>query len=175
MLKQLPVKKEYLFVASVIILLLIGYQFAFKKTLEAWQISRQLKAQIAQAADLSIQPAYLDRKNANLSKIIGFYKTDTVAFRSNMINTISSIAEKENVKLSEVPLQDPLYRSAKFIIQKLSFEGDFFALTRVLNQLEKTKEIGVLRSVAFRKPKSNANDNNAGKLALDVYLEAIRD
>jgi len=63
----------------------------------------------------------------------------------------------------------------KFIIQKLSFEGDFFALTRVLNQLEKTKGIGVLRSVSLRRPKSNTNDNNTGKLKLDIYFETIRE
>ncbi|MDB5089162.1 MAG: hypothetical protein JWR09_3156 [Mucilaginibacter sp.] len=173
MLKQLPVKKEYLFIAAVIVLLLISYQFAFKKTLEAWQISKQLKTQIAQASDLSIQPAYLDRKNANLSKIIGFYKTDTVAFRSNIINTISSIAEMENVKLSEVPLQDPLYHSAKFIIQKLSFEGDFFALTKVLNKLQLTTAIGLVRSVTYRIPKERTGASRE-RIILEIYLEQAR-
>jgi hypothetical protein len=173
MLKQLPVKKEYLFVASVIVLLLISYQLAFKKTVEAWQISKQLKAQIAQASDLSIQPAYLDRKNANLSKIIGFYKTDTIAFRNNIISTISSIAEKEHVKLSEVPLQDPLYHNDKFIVQKLSFEGGSFALIKVLDQLEKTRGIGISRSVSFKKMKSNLN-TNMDKLSLDVYFETTK-
>ena len=173
MLKQLPFKKEYLFIVSVIILLLISYQLAFKKTVEAWQINKQLKVQIAQASDLSIQPAYLDRKNANLSKIIGFYKTDTAGFRSNIISTISLIAEKQNVKLSEVPLQDPLYHNDKFIIQKLSFEGDFFDLAKVLDQLEKTKGIGVSRSVSFKKMKGNPN-NNVDKLTLDVYFETIK-
>jgi hypothetical protein len=173
MLKQLPVKKEYLFIASVIIILLIGYQFAFKKTLEAWQISKQLKAQIAQASDLSIQPAYLDRKNANLSKIIGFYKTDTVAFRSNIINTISSIAEKEQVKLSEVPLKDPLFHNDKFIVQKLSFEGNFFTLTKVLNQLQLTTGIGMVRSVTYKIPREKSGANGERNI-LEIYLELAK-
>src|SRR5260221_6065529 len=131
MLKQLPLKKEYLLIAAAIVLLLLSYQLAFKKTIEAWQINKHLKAQLFEATNLSYQPAYLERKNKNLTNIIGHYKTDTVAFRSNIISTISSIAEKENVKLSEVPVRDPLYDTDQFIIQKLNFEGSFFALTKV--------------------------------------------
>ncbi len=174
MFKQLPVKKEYLFIVSVVVLLLISYQLAFKKTIEVWQINKQLNAQIAQASDLSTQPAYLDRKNANLSKIIGFYKTDTVAFRSNTINTISSITEKENVKLSEVPLQDPLYHNDKFIIQKLSFEGDFFALIKVIDQLQATKNIGEIRSCTFKTVVNKSTNRDVKQLFVEVYFMIVR-
>ncbi|SHL98138.1 hypothetical protein [Mucilaginibacter sp. OK098] len=174
MLKQLPVKKEYLFIASVIILLLISYQLAFKKTLEAWQINKQLKTQIAQASDLSIQPAYLERKNNNLSKIISTYKTDTITFRSNIINTISIIAEKEHVKLSEVPLADPLFHNDKFIIQKLSFEGDFFALTKVLNQLQAAKGVGVVRSISYKSIALNSKNDDVKKIVMGIYFEILK-
>src|SRR4051812_19276275 len=136
MLKELPFKKQYLLIAGAIVLLLLSYQFAFKRTIEAWQINKNLKTQIAQSSDLSLQPAYLERKSNNLSKILNLYKTDTVAFRSNIISTISLIAEKEGVKLSDVPLQNALYRTDKYIIQKLSFEGGYFSLVKVLNALQ---------------------------------------
>jgi hypothetical protein len=174
MLKQLPIKKEYLLIAASIVLLLLCYQFAFKRTIEAWQINKHLKAQLAQAADLSYQPAYLERKNNNLSKIIARYKTDTVAFRSNTISIISSIAEKENVKLSEVPLQDPLYHTDKFIVQKLNFEGSFFALTKVLNQLLATSGIGSVRAATYKVVGLRQGNDDAKKLVLEVYLETVK-
>lgn len=174
MLKQLPVKKEYLVIIATIIMLLISYQLAFKKTIEAWQLNKQLKAQLAQAADLSYQPAYLERKNSNLTHIISRYKTDTVAFRSNIISDIATIAEKENVKLSEVPLQDPLFHTDQFIVQKLNFEGDFFALTKVFNQLQATPGIGMIRSVTYKVTGTGANTAAAKKLVLEVYLETVR-
>ncbi|MFI5139337.1 MAG: hypothetical protein ACHQIM_16060 [Sphingobacteriales bacterium] len=174
MLKQIPIKKEYLLIAASIILLLLCYQLAIKKTIEAWQINKQLKAQMAQAADLSYQPAYLERKNNNLSKIISLYKTDTVTFRSNTISAISSIAEKENVKLSEVPLQDPMYHTDKFIIQKLNFEGGFFALTKVFNQLQATSGIGVVRAASYKVIGLMSGEDDVKKLVLEVYLETVK-
>ena len=174
MLKQFPLKKEYLLIAASIVLLLLSYQLAFKKTIEAWQANKQLKAQITQASDLNYQPAYLERKNTNLSKIINLYKTDTISFRSIIISTISAIAEKENVKLSEVPVQDPLFHTDKFIIQKLNFEGGFFALTKVLNQLQATKNIGMLRSLDYKTVGVRSNSDETRKLVLEVYLELAR-
>lgn len=174
MLKQIPIKKEYLLIAASVILLLLCYQLAFKKTLAAWQINKQLKAQLAQAADLSYQPAYLERKNKNLSKIINGYKTDTMAFRSNTISAIASIAEKEDVKLSEVPLQDPLYHTDRFIIQKLNFEGGFFALTKVLNQLQAASGIGGGRAATYRVTGLRSGADETKKLVLEVYLETSR-
>jgi len=174
MLKQVPIKKEYLLIAAAIALLLLCYQLAFKKTVAAWQINKQLKEQIAQASDLSYQPAYLERKNNNLSKIIGRYKTDTVTFRSNTISAISSIAEKEGVKLSEVPLQDSIYHNDQFIIQKLNFEGSFFALTKVLNQLHAANGVGVVRAAAYKVTSLRSGAVHSKKLVLEVYLETVR-
>lgn len=173
MLNQLPIKKEYLLVAATALLLLICYQLAFKRTLEAWQTNRQLKAQLAQAADLSYQPAYLERKNNNLARIIDCYQADTAAFRSNSISTIASIAEKEQVKLSEVPVQNPLYHTDRFIIQKLNFEGNFFTLAKMLNQLQALKGIGIVRSADYKTTENRSGPGSARKLMLEVYLETV--
>src|SRR5579863_7541671 len=109
MLKQFNIKKEYGLVAASILLLLIAYQFAFKKTIEAWQLHRDLKRQVQQSGDISVQPGYLERKQRNLDKIISLYQADSVNFRSNNLSTISSVAGLDDVRLSEVPSQDPVY------------------------------------------------------------------
>jgi len=173
MLKQLPFKKQHLLTCATIVLLLLSYQFAFKRTIEAWQINKNLKTQIARSSDLSLQPAYLERKSNNLNKILSLYKTDTVAFRSNIISTISLIAEKEGVKLSDVPLQNALYRSDKYIIQKLSFEGGYFSLVKVLNQLQNSPGIGVVRSVTLKMQKTNSKGEAGSSIVMDVYFAAI--
>jgi len=160
--------------AGTLVLLLISYQLAFKKTIAAWQFNSQLKAQLVQATDVGYQPAYLARKMKNLNQIITLYKTDTVAFRNNIISAIASIAEKENVKLTEVPTQDPLYHTNQFIIQQLDFEGDFFALTRMLNQLQSAKGVGVPRSATFKVLGARSKADEVKKLVLEVYLETAR-
>ena len=174
MLNKLPIKKEYLLIIASLLLLIISYQLAFKKTIEAWQVHSHLKKELSQSAGLDLQPAYLERKNHNIDQIIGLYKTDTVAFRSNAISTIASIAEKEDVKLSGVPTQDPIYQTNKFIIQKLDFEGDYFALTRMFNQLQSTIGIGMCRSAAFKVLTTRTSTDEVKKLVLEVYLEAVK-
>jgi len=174
MLKQLPIKKEYLLLAGSVLLLVIGYQLAFRRTAEAWQLHSRLEKQLAEATSLHDLPAYLERKNHNLDEIVSLYKTDTTTFRSNAISEITSIAEKENVKLSEVPTQDPMYYSGFFIIQKLDFEGDYFALTKMYNQLQSAKGIGVPRSAIFKVVETRSSTEDVQKLVMEVYLEAVK-
>jgi hypothetical protein len=175
MVKQSLLKKEYLFIAATMLLLLICYQLAFKKTIQAWQLNSGLKNQLIQSADVSFQPGYLQRKNNNLDKIIALYKADTVDFRGNIISAIAVIAGKENVKLTEVPLQDPLFHRDRFIIQKLNFEGAFFSLIKVLNQLQSAKGIGMPRSAAFKAVGIRSNADETKKLVMEVYLEITFD
>jgi len=174
MLKRLLIKKEYLLILASIVLLWLSYKLAFKGTIEAWQNNRQLKTQLTRSTDLSYQPGYLERKNSNLDKILKLYKADTAAFRNNSINIISAIAEKESVKLSEVPMQDPFYHTDKFIIQKLGFEGDFFSLTKVLHQLQLTNDIGIIRSATYKMSGTNPTTQKDKKLVLEVCLEIAR-
>lgn len=167
--KRLPIKKEHLFFAGIVLLMLIGYQLAFKKTIEAWRTNKNLKAQQALQANLSYQPGYLKRKNANLDRVISRYRSDTATFRNSSINTISIVAEKQGVRLSEVPVKDASYSNEKIGIQKLTFEGDFFSITKTLNELQKTKDIGVIRSVCYRLSRTVE-----GRLFADVYMEILK-
>jgi len=171
MFRQLPIKKNHLLIAAAAILFLFCYQLAFKRTLEAWQANKQLQTKIAAAADVSYQPAYVQRKNANLDKIIALYKTDTTALRSSIVSAIGALAEQNQVKLSEVPVQNPLYHTDRFIIQKLGFEGDFFSLIKMLNKLQALKGIGIIRSAGFKATEIRAGNKQGKKLTLEVYLE----
>ena len=171
MFQKLPVKKEYLLIAATVIGLLVCYELAFKKTIAAWQLNSSLKSRLARSADLTYQPQYQERKNKNLDKIISLYKADTVNFRSNIIGIISTLAEKEDVKLSEVPTQDPLYHNDQFIIQKLNFEGDYFALLKVLKAIQSAGDIGIVRSVTIKTVMAASGSGQVKKLMMEVYLE----
>jgi hypothetical protein len=137
-------------------------------------VHSHLKNELSQSTGLDVQPAYLNRKNHNLDQIIALYKTDTVAFRSSAISAIASIAEKENVKLSDVPTQDPSYHTGKFIVQKLSFEGDYFALSKTLNLLQSTPGIGMCRSAVFKVFTTRTSTDEVKRLVLEVYLETVK-
>lgn len=174
MLEKLPIKKEYLLVAATIVLLLASYRFAFKNTIEAWQTHSTLVAKLTQSTDLSYQPQYMERKNNNLNKTIELYKADSTEFRNNIINMISSIAEKENVKLTEVPVQDISYHADHFSIEKLGFEGDYFSLMKLAHDLQLTNNIGIVRSEQWKITIVSLSAKQIKKMALEVYVEFSR-
>jgi hypothetical protein len=164
-------KREYILIGATVILLIACYQLAFKKTITAWQINKQLKAQLAQSSDVSIQPGYIQRKNANLDRILDLYRADTINFRSNIITEISSVAEDVNVKLSEVPTQDPTYYNTWFLAQKLSFEGDYFSLMKLFNRLQKTNGIGIIRAAELRVISPTNGSEKVKNPTLKIYFE----
>lgn len=170
MTKNRPVKKEYLLIVGGLLLFLLCYQLAFKDTIAAWQLNRELTGQLLQDHDLGYQPEYLERKSRNLDTILNIYRSDTVLFRNNTISRIAALADKNQVKLTEVPIQEAMYHTDRTIIQKLSFEGDFFALNSFLNQLESISGAGVPRSVVFRSSRKEGEPDRK-KLSLEVYME----
>ncbi|HTK21474.1 MAG TPA: hypothetical protein VL442_18270 [Mucilaginibacter sp.] len=170
MIKPGKIKKEYLLLTASLLMLVICYQLAFKKTIEAWHVHKKLTSKLTQSSSVNFQPGYSERKNANISRILNLYKADTISFRSNTISRISSIAEKENVKLSNVPVEDPMLHNNQHIIQKLAFEGDYFALIKTLNELQNTPGIGMIRSIDIKSARNLFNESSSKKLTLTIQL-----
>lgn len=174
MLEKFKIKNEYLLIAGALLLLIVAYRLAFARTAEAWQLHSRLLKRVQQSGDASYQPGYLERRNHNFDQILQLYKADTVNYRSNILSLISLIAEGENVKLSEVPSADPSYHTEDSLIEKLRFEGDYFSLLRVLNRLQATANVGVIRSVAVKAIKMPSSQNEARKTVMDVYFVVTR-
>ncbi|SDT67334.1 hypothetical protein SAMN05216490_4783 [Mucilaginibacter mallensis] len=174
MLKKLPIKNDYLLIIGALLLFVMGYELAFKKTFEAWQTNKELKQKLSSAQGLGGQPDYLERKNSNLDKLIKLYQADTTALRNNLINSVTLLADRQNVKLAEVPAQDASFTSAHFMIEKLDFEGDYFSLLKMSSLLQKQSAIGIIRSENWKVTGIRNNGDKIKKLVLEVYLEISR-
>jgi len=174
MLKKLPIKNEYALLIGTLLLLMMGYELAFKKTFEAWQINKELKATLSASQGLGSQPDYLERKNSNLDKLIKLYQADTSALRNNLLNSVTLLADRQNVKLAEVPAQDASFTSAHCMIEKLDFEGDYFSLLKMSSLLQKQSSIGIIRSENWKVTGIKNNGDKIKKLVLEVYLEISR-
>ncbi len=168
----LPVKKNQLIITGTVLLVLASYQFAFKNTFEAWHANKKLKDQFAQTNDVSYQPNYLNRKAYNLNTIIETYKADTSTFRNNCINKVALVAVKENVKLSDVPAPNVSLNADRLMIQRISLEGSYFSLIKVLQSIQQSEGIGFVRSASVRIMRSPGNVAN--RLMADVFLEIAK-
>lgn len=176
MLEKLSFKKEYRLVLLVLFLLAMSWFFAFKKTVASWRLNRQLAVQMEQVSDLSVQPSYLMRKAANLGRTIAFFKVNTQDYRSRLLGRLGELAELEKVRVLEVPTEagDSYYSTPLFTIEKLSFEGDFFALERFLNRLGKVEGIGFIRSAEFKVTEQHTFAGSRKSLSMEVYLETVK-
>jgi hypothetical protein len=174
MLKNLNIPNKNLIIAGSVLLFLLCYQLAFKKTITAFQLSQELQSKLTQVPDLSDQPGYLKRKSKNLDLILNRYRLDSLALRGNTLAEISSAAGKENVKLSGVPVEDPSFHTDQFIVERLDFEGGFTSLVKILDHL-KSGSNGVPRSVVIRSAKSNEQPDPTGKLSMEVLLEISKE
>jgi len=163
-------KKAYLLIVGFLLMLLLCYELAFTPTKQAWQLHNSLSKRLVQASDASYQPGYLERKNRNLDKILILFKADTLNFRSNTLGRISEIAQEQGVKLTEVPTNDPNFQIAGFTFEKLSFEGDYFALVKTLNNLQQTKGIGQIRSVSINSINEHLLGYVIPKNIMETYL-----
>ena len=166
---------KYLPAALRLLLLLLCYQAAFRPTLEVFRQNRELTAQLDAANDIGSQPGYSERKLSNVSRLLGAYKADTTVFREGMINTLSVLAEKNNVRLTAVPLELPAVGLQQQILtQKLQIEGDYFALLRVLDQLQGTAGAGWVRSVSIGAGGNDRAPLRPGMVLMELTVTAIR-
>lgn len=171
MLERFKIKNEYLLTAATLLLLFVSYNLAFKKTIAAWQLHRQLEQQVAGSRDVTYQPGYMERKNANLDQILALYRADTANYRNDALAHIDLIAEQQDVKLSEVPIQATADSSHTYNIQKLTFDGDYFQLLKTLKSLQAASGIGMVRSATIRSVLDHNEKGEQRRVQMDVYME----
>lgn len=174
MLQRLPIPKKYLLAGGILLLCLICYQLAFKKTLEAWQTHKELNERLAGTDQLHYQPGYLQRKQRNLDNLLARYKADLLTFKNKSLTTIALIAARENVRLSEAPMQSVGLNTQNTLIQKITLQGDYFALTKTVSAIQTTNSVGMIRSVNFHLPKNNNSSSVEMGLFVDIYLEVVK-
>lgn len=155
-----------MFVAAVF-LLFLGYQLAFKQTIEAWQVNKELHQQLESGEELVAQPGFTKRKAVNLERALELYKVDTATFRSKLITTMSLLGEKHDLRMVEIPktVADTMHDSYQ---HRVILEGNYHNMIRFLNDAENTKGYGQLRSVEVYSDKNNSIEKN--ELRLQLYF-----
>ncbi|WP_158829389.1 hypothetical protein [Mucilaginibacter lacusdianchii] len=168
-------RRSQWFAALAALLFLLSIKFAFLRTWQAWHIHQQLSAQLVRASDVSYQPGLLNRKQANLAQTLELFRVDSTVYRSWLLTSFSMLAEKEKVKVVDVPEADNQpYQASRYRIQQLGFEGSFFALTRLVYAAEAFKGTGYIRSIVYRKVNVSAMGKQGSALQLYLYLETSR-
>jgi hypothetical protein len=166
-------KNQYAFPVAVVIFMLICYQAAIKKTLLAWHLNRQFKRELTAGADVSAQPGFMLRKQKNLQSIVARYSADSNAFRSAVITRTAFIANRRNIVVSAVPMEDPGLQTGRTAVERVNFNGSYFQLLQALQDMERAQDIGLLRSVKFSLLRGN-EPLRSKILEMSVCLQVIK-
>jgi len=161
------------FVAALVIFLVICYRFAVSRTVEAWQLNRQLTSRAAHVSDISIQPSYIVRKGRNIKNILDLYRIDSAELRNNIISNIAVMADIEDVHLSEAPMQSSA-DSSNAVLQQLSFTGNYNNILKFLNKMQHARKMGVVRTVIIQSDKK-LKEAYKKLLTCQIYLQMLKE
>lgn len=162
-------KNNILLAVGILALTFLTYQFAIKNTIAAYETNKRLKTSLMSNSVEFLPADFMQRKDRNLKKILGKYSLDPVTFKGKSIGEVASIAERENLKLIEIPVLDPFYNTEKFLIQRMDFEGDFYSIVRFIQRIQNEQKVGVLKSLSL---KTEMNGIEQGKkLSLEIFLQ----
>ncbi|MDO3645235.1 hypothetical protein [Mucilaginibacter sp. L3T2-6] len=165
---------KIVFAAVLVVFLLICYRLSISRTVEAWQLNKQLTSRSAHISDISVQPSYIVRKGRNIKNILGLYRIDSAELRNNIISKIASMADIENVHLSEAPMQSAPDSTSKAVLQQLNFAGNYGNILKFLNKLQHTRGLGLVRTVIIQRDKK-LKEADKKLLACQIYLEMLKE
>ncbi len=169
------IPKSYALAGAALLLWLLAARVAFYPAWQAYRLHTRLDSQLQSGSTSGYQPALLKRKNENLKAVLALYKVDSSAYRNIMLTTLSALAEKAGVAVTELPdnLPEQAQGTAKYAIHKVGLEGDFAALTRFYHAAEAAPNIGRIRSARYVMPDRRQALERASKLKLYLFLETV--
>lgn len=169
------IPKSYLLAAAAVLLWLLALRMAFYPAWQAYRLHARLDSKLQAGSATGYQPALLQQKDENLKAILALYRADSTAYRNIMLTTLSAIAEKSGVTVTELPdhALESAQGSVKYDIHKVGLEGDFASLTKFYHAAESASKIGRVRSARYVMPDRRLALEHGAKLKLYLFLETV--
>lgn len=161
-------QKKYGLIALGLLVAWLAWTFAFQKTANVYLQYRTLWGQLEGSQEMTFPVAYAQRKQVNLNKILNGYHADPTVFRDNLLYQAAYHARQENVKIIQVPASEIV--SSSICLQRISFQGSYFGLVRLLSVVKRMKDIGGVRSVKIRR---STQSEKSLQPTMDVYFVCL--
>jgi hypothetical protein len=172
-MKVILLKYRFLPAVLALVVLVAVYLLALRPTIELWRANRVLESEFVAAVSPEYQQDFTERKLANISKILKGYRADSMSFKSKLSSVVATLAERQHVKLTDVPDERNAADSNKFVLQQLQLRGDFFSLLRLYHELEHVPETGYIRTVAFTAQDQPGTGERSGLIDMSILFIGI--
>jgi hypothetical protein len=168
--------KNKLLIFGMILLLLLSWNLALKKTYEAILLNRQLSKANQEANNLSSNPEYLKRKAVALTHILNRYQVDSSEWKNGFWLNVSAVVANRGLEVIYQPEKNSLVRDSASteLKQSIQFRGEFKGLVQLLDSMERSKGLGKIVSARFEKEKRDFSETATEKIILKTDFRAIQ-
>jgi len=147
--------KNIVLLSSFVVALLLCYKLALSKTLALRTTHNELNHQELLFKNTPRQLSLLKQKQRYYDSILTKYQRNGSSVQNNLLNTITSFAKSNNLKVIEF-LEPHIYNQDDLNIKTYQFtlEGNFNAILKLTYKLEQQTKFGEIISINFEKKKN---------------------
>lgn len=155
-------KRNQLLYAGAVFMLLLGWLLAFQKTYNAYQVNKQLSAQVGSDVSHSAQHQLVSKAKI-LDSLAQVYQTDSLNWDDNFLSNASRAVNSPAIQVyfNNRPTKGMQLQSDSTIARAktLTIKGDYRAIVQSISELEKITTLGYLSAINLNlDTKKNNND-----------------
>jgi hypothetical protein len=176
-LKELSYKrKNQLLILSMVIVLFVAWNLAFKKTFEAYKLNNSLNNKSHTAQNLSYNASYMSEKAILLDSIVERYEVDSASWKNSFWMNVSRSVLSPEIKIIYQPEDKVKEELAISSIERqyIVFDADYKRLIVLLDSLKGKNEAGYITSVSFTTNKKKRT-NDIESVRMKVVFSVIKE
>jgi Tfp pilus assembly protein PilO len=150
-----PKNKNKLVIASLILVILLAYEFAIKKTLEARNSYLQLQNSSIGSADIPQQLTLLKKKKIYLDSILEKHRIKATSYENNILNKLNEYADEHSLKIVEFKKPHVVVQDSHVVnTYEFTVEGPYNSLIKLVHTIEQKTRFGEVSHLKFEKKKN---------------------
>ena len=174
MLERLSYKhKNYLLVAGLLILGVVVWKSAIRKTLDVRAECENLQIQLAKSQDAPAQLAFFRQRLSDLDALVGKGGAEASLAQQELLERVSDYCTEHRMTLKAFPESHEYTENEYAIVtNKVEVEGDFVDLVKLVYELEQKYTAARISSTQFYS-KKNLKTKKVKLYAL-IYFQNIK-
>jgi hypothetical protein len=156
--------KNIILLLFIVLLMVISYFFAIKKTIDLSQTYEELLSNKKNSEEYALSKVKLETKRDSLQNVLGGFKNSSVYLQNKLLVKLDKYSKKNKVKI--VSIEEPFKFEINDVVInyfRFTLQGDYVPMAKTLNQIETGSNFGEIVSLQFKKERDRRRRN--------VYLQ----
>ncbi len=167
-------QKNIVLIGMAFLFVPITYFGAIKNTLSLISSCSDLEYKLIEIKDSPRELELIDNQLSEIEMHFGKIDTNQLNYQPYILETVSNYCNSNDLILKEFP-EPLLYAEHDFIIEtnKITLEGEFTELLKLIYLIEQTKKLGNISSLHFQTFTRTAENVKQTYLSSTIYLQHI--